>query len=32
MDGALDPFVNAWLRAGCPMKRMSGVRDDEDEA
>ncbi len=30
MDGALDPFVNAWLRAGCPTKRMQGVRDEED--
>jgi peptide chain release factor 2 len=30
MDGALDPFVNAWLRAGCPLKRMQGVQDDEE--
>ena len=30
MDGALDPFVNAWLRAGCPLKRMSGVKDEEE--
>ena len=30
MDGDLDPFVNAWLRAGCPSKRLSGVRDDEE--
>lgn len=30
MDGELDPFVNAWLRAGCPIKRMAGVRDDEE--
>jgi peptide chain release factor 2 len=30
LDGDLDPFVNGWLRAGCPMKRMSGLRDDED--
>ncbi len=29
MDGDLDPFVNAWLRAGCPTKRMQGVKDDE---
>jgi peptide chain release factor 2 len=28
MDGALDPFVNAWLRAGCPAKRMAGVKED----
>jgi peptide chain release factor 2 len=27
MDGDLDPFVNAWLRAGCPAKRMAGFRD-----
>jgi peptide chain release factor 2 len=31
MDGDLDPFVNGWLRAGCPLKRMSGLRDDEEE-
>ena len=31
MDGDLDPFVHGWLRAGCPAKRMSGVRDDEEE-
>ncbi len=30
MDGELDPFVNAWLRAGCPTKRMQGVKDVED--
>ena len=30
MDGDLDPFVNAWLRAGCPTKRLSGVRDEEE--
>jgi peptide chain release factor 2 len=30
MDGDLDPFVNGWLRAGCPTKRMQGVKDDED--
>ena len=30
LDGALDPFVNAWLRAGCPSKRMAGVRDEEE--
>ena len=30
MDGDLDPFVNGWLRAGCPSKRMSGVKDVED--
>jgi len=30
MDGELDPFVNGWLRAGCPTKRMQGVKDDEE--
>lgn len=30
MDGDLDPFVNAWLRAGGPLKRISGVRDVEE--
>src|SRR5882762_8988157 len=29
MDGELDPFVNGWLRAGCPAKRMQGVKDEE---
>jgi len=30
MDGDLDPFVHAWLRAGCPAKRMQGVKDEEE--
>jgi peptide chain release factor 2 len=30
MDGDLDSFVNGWLRAGCPAKRMQGLKDDED--
>ena len=30
MDGDLDPFVNGWLRAGCPAKRMAGIRDEEE--
>jgi peptide chain release factor 2 len=30
MDGDLDQFVNGWLRAGCPTKRMQGIKDDED--
>jgi peptide chain release factor 2 len=30
MDGDLDPFVNGWLRAGGPLKRMQGVKDEED--
>jgi peptide chain release factor 2 len=31
MDGELDPFVNGWLRAGGPLKRMQGVKDEEEE-
>ena len=23
MDGEIDPFINGWLRAGCPLKRMT---------
>ncbi len=30
MDGDLDPFVNAWLRAGCPSRRMQGVKDEDE--
>ena len=30
MGGDLDPFVNAWLRAGCPQKRLSGVKEEEE--
>lgn len=30
MDGALDPYVNSWLRAGCPMKRLQGVIDEDE--
>ena len=30
MDGDLDPFVNAWLRAGGPLKRLAGVKDEAD--
>lgn len=30
MDGDLDSFVNGWLRAGSPLKRMQGVKDDEE--
>jgi peptide chain release factor 2 len=29
MDGDLDPFVDAWLRGGCPTKRKPGVKDEE---
>lgn len=31
LDGDLDPFVNAWLKAGCPAKRSSTVHDDDNE-
>lgn len=31
MDGDLDGFVNAWLRAGCPTKRIAGVKDEDEE-
>ena len=30
MDGELDAFVNGWLRAGQPLKRMQGVKDEEE--
>ncbi len=30
LDGALDGFVQAWLRAGCPTKRQHGIKEDED--
>lgn len=30
LDGSLDPFVNGWLRAGSPTKRMQGVKDEEE--
>jgi peptide chain release factor 2 len=30
MDGDLDAFVNGWLRAGCPAKRMQGVKDEDE--
>src|SRR3989454_573534 len=29
MDGDLDQFVDAWLRAGGPTKRMQGIKDEE---
>jgi len=29
MDGDLDEFVHGWLRAGCPAKRMAGIKDEE---
>ena len=30
MDGDLDAFVNGWLRAGSPARRMQGVKDEEE--
>ena len=30
MDGDLDPFVNAWLRGGCPAKRIQGIKDEDE--
>lgn len=30
MDGDLDAFVNGWLRAGCPLKRIPGMKDEEE--
>jgi peptide chain release factor 2 len=30
MDGDLDRFVNGWLRAGSPLKRIQGVKDEEE--
>jgi peptide chain release factor 2 len=31
MDGDLDEFVNGWLRAGCPLKRMTSAQEDDEE-
>lgn len=30
MDGDLDDFVGAWLRAGCPLRRMPNLPDDDE--
>jgi peptide chain release factor 2 len=30
MDGDLDEFINGWLRAGGPSKRMQGVKDEDE--
>lgn len=30
LDGELDSFVQAWLRAGCPSKRIQGVKDEDE--
>ncbi|MEC8654997.1 MAG: peptide chain release factor 2 [Verrucomicrobiota bacterium] len=29
MDGELDPFVNGWLRAGCPRQRNKDIQIDD---
>jgi peptide chain release factor 2 len=31
MDGDIDSFVNAWLRAGCPAKRLQSIKEQENE-
>jgi peptide chain release factor 2 len=30
MDGDLDAYVNGWLRAGQPAKRIPGLKDEEE--
>lgn len=30
MDGHIDIYINGWLRAGCPLKRMPGVKDEDE--
>ena len=30
LDGELDDFVHAWLRAGCPAKRQQVLKDDDE--
>ncbi len=30
MDGNLDPYINGWLRAGGPLKRMQGVKEEDE--
>ena len=27
MDGKLNDFVDGWLRAGCPLKKITGVEE-----
>ncbi len=29
MDGDLDPFINAWLKAGCPRSRADAMAEEE---
>jgi peptide chain release factor 2 len=30
MDGDLEPFINAWLRAGCPRHRNKDIQMDDE--
>ena len=30
MDGDIDMFINAWLRAGCPTSRNKNYQTDDD--
>jgi len=30
LDGNLDVFVHGWLRAGCPVKRQPGIKEDDE--
>ena len=30
LDGELNDYVSAWLRAGRPLKRMQGIKDDDE--
>ncbi len=29
LDGEVDEFVEGWLKGGCPLKKMQGVKDEE---
>ncbi len=31
LDGEMDPFVEGWLKGGCPSKKMQGVKEEEEE-
>lgn len=30
LDGGVDPFINGWLRAGCPRQRNKDIQVDDD--
>ena len=30
LDGEMDPFVEGWLKGGCPSKKMQGVKEEEE--